>query len=178
MLTKLRMAPPSEAALDAAFQAADTNGDNQTLTLTPTQTQTPTLTPTPTSTPTPTPTRRQPDILHRVHPHPHARVQLQARAPSQECESLEGGASALAPRHRLLRAFRGLSRGELPKKADTAVQAWHADSNSTLRLYPPWAVRWVALMAVARAPGSSRCRTQQSPMCMMCVTCSVSGCPV
>merc|ERR1712166_1588184 len=29
MLSKLRLAPPSEAALEAAFQAADTNGDNQ-----------------------------------------------------------------------------------------------------------------------------------------------------
>jgi Ca2+-binding EF-hand superfamily protein len=29
MLSKLRMAPPNEAALEAAFQAADTNGDNQ-----------------------------------------------------------------------------------------------------------------------------------------------------
>jgi len=29
MLTKLRMAPPSEAALEAAFQAADANGDNK-----------------------------------------------------------------------------------------------------------------------------------------------------
>jgi len=29
MLSKLRMAPPNEAALEAAFQAADTNGDNR-----------------------------------------------------------------------------------------------------------------------------------------------------
>ena len=35
MLSKLRLAPPSEAALEAAFQAADTNGDNQMISSNP-----------------------------------------------------------------------------------------------------------------------------------------------
>jgi hypothetical protein len=72
---------------------------------------------------------------------------------------------------------RPLARRTAQESRHRAVQAWHPDSNSTLRLYSPWAVDgW--LVAVARAPCTSRCCTQQSLMCMMCVTCSVSGCPV
>ena len=84
MLTKLRMAPPSEAALEAAFQAADANGDNQ-ISSNPSPSPNPNLNPNPNPNPNPNQaTTRYPSLSSstssRPHPTPSSSTKSGARA--------------------------------------------------------------------------------------------------